>query len=1187
MSRRLILLLSILGLTMALAPAGALPEALGETDRVQDLLEDVEAPVARDLLPGDELPVDRNPDEPLRDPAAPPSALLAEPMADAASTEGCDYDAYPEDPDDASIKLGLVPYHELAPRLCEIEQTSDRVSVEVIGRSTQGRDLYLVTVTMPETAEEAELQDELHRLVTSDADAAIERFDELAEHYKVPIFVNNNIHGNEWEGTDASLEVIEDLAETDDPDELALLADTRLYFNMTTNPDGRVAGTRANGAGFDMNRDFITQTQPETRAVADVITTTSPLVMLDLHGYTIQTLIEPCTKPHNDNYEYDLYIKWALPQAEAMEGEILARAAQAPLAAAEGVEIPYRDTDEGWDDWPPIFTPMYAMHHGAIGHTIEVPHPVNRLYSSPAPVLQTLSRENTVVGRASIEATFAFAHDNHDEMLRDQLEIFRRGTAGEDSPGNDDGGNAVWNAQSFPDAYVIPGGSGQHSPTAAGRLVDMLATNGVQVQRATAAFTAGGTSYPAGSYIVDMEQPKRGLANTMLEAGRDISDDVSSMYDISGWSLGLLWGATVDAVDGPVNATAEPAPSAAPTGGVEDGDAVAYGFLLDDLAGMRALNELQRAGIDTQRGDDGTIIVAQAARPTLEAVADRTGVRFTAMSSLPARREQLHRLRLAVAATDQELHALAEMELDVVPVSTSTLNNGFNLDGYDVLVVASGLSYSGLNDDAQAEVDAFLARGGGVVGRGSTGASFNDDAGLLDVDRQSGPRGANGVVAVANDPASPIAGSSPDEGHSFVYGPMWFTRLGEGVRADQRLDGEDPLVAGHWSGSGDQSQDAAAGHATAVSGTDESSARVALFGTEPLFRAHPKGVYLQVAEALLWTANMPEATEVPAGGAGGDDDSETPDPGDGAEVGGVSRLFGKTRFETAAAISAATFDPGVGVAYIATGLEFADALAGGPAAITGAGPVLLVLPDAVPEVTADELARLQPQRVVVLGGQGAVSEAVLEELRRTTGTPVERVWGKTRFETAVEVSRTTFDPGSPVYVATGIRFPDALAGGVAAGLADGPVLLVLPDAIPAAVADELDRLDPPSITILGGGSAISPEVEESLRRHAPVVTRQKGTTRFGTAAAVSAAAFPQGSDVAYVATGAKFPDALAAVPAAGLAPGPVLLVAPDRLPGDTARELERLDVASILVLGGSGAVHDAVLPQLEGYIRDS
>ena len=95
------------------------------------------------------------------------------------------------------------------------------------------------------------------------------------------------------------------------------------------------------------------------------------------------------------------------------------------------------------------------------------------------------------------------------------------------------------------------------------------------------------------------------------------------------------------------------------------------------------------------------------------------------------------------------------------------------------------------------------------------------------------------------------AGSLP---HSFVYSPIWFT--GTGFTVEQRYATADPLVAGHWlptaPGAGGPEQ--AAGQASVISGQTSRGGRAVLFGTEPLFRAHPKGLYAEFARALYWSA---------------------------------------------------------------------------------------------------------------------------------------------------------------------------------------------------------------------------------------------------------------------------------------------------------------------------------------------
>jgi hypothetical protein len=101
--------------------------------------------------------------------------------------------------------------------------------------------------------------------------------------------------------------------------------------------------------------------------------------------------------------------------------------------------------------------------------------------------------------------------------------------------------------------------------------------------------------------------------------------------------------------------------------------------------------------------------------------------------------------------------------------------------------------------------------------------------------------------------------------------------------------------------------------------------------------------------------------------------------------GPVARLSGGDRYATAAAISAATFKPGVSVAYIANGGNFPDALAGAPVAGLEAGPLLLVARDAIPAATAAELSRLKPARIVILGGAGVVSDSVAALLGASQG----------------------------------------------------------------------------------------------------------------------------------------------------------------------------------------------------------
>lgn len=299
-----------------------------------------------------------------------------------------------------------------------------------------------------------------------------------------------------------------------------------------------------------------------------------------------------------------------------------------------------------------------------------------------------------------------------------------------------------------------------------------------------------------------------------------------------------------------------------------------------------------------------------------------------------------------------------------------------------------------------------------------------------------------------------------------------------------------------------------------------------------------------------------------------------------------ARLAGVDRYATAAAISAANYDPNVPIAYLATGLNFPDALAGAAAAGFQHAPILLVTRDAIPAATRIELSRLKPGRIIVLGSTGAVSATVSGAALAYTTGGVTRLAGIDRFATAAAISAATYAPGvSVAYVATGHNFPDALAGAAAAGSMGAPILLVGQNSIPAATADELTRLAPGRIVVLGASGVVSNGVADSLAAFtAGSVQRLAGANRYATAAAISAATYAPGASVVYLATGANFPDALAGAAVAGSQGAPILLVTQDSIPAATAAELQRLHPSRVVILGSMGVVSEAVRILVQQYL---
>lgn len=299
----------------------------------------------------------------------------------------------------------------------------------------------------------------------------------------------------------------------------------------------------------------------------------------------------------------------------------------------------------------------------------------------------------------------------------------------------------------------------------------------------------------------------------------------------------------------------------------------------------------------------------------------------------------------------------------------------------------------------------------------------------------------------------------------------------------------------------------------------------------------------------------------------------------------VERQYGNDRYETAAAASEDAFAPGVPVVYVATGSTFPDALAAGAAAGFQRGPVVLVSKDVMPALATTELERLNPNRIVIVGGSAVISDYIASLVGRFhTGGGVTRISGADRYATAAGISNA-FAPGVPaVYVASGANWPDALAAVPHAARAGAPILLTKPNDLPPATRNALTRLQPGRIIVLGGTVSVSAGIAAQLDTYdtGGGVVRLSGADRYATAAAISQYHHPTGAPMAYVATGLNFPDALAAGAPAAIRGAPTILVK-GFVPPSAAAELERLNPVRIIVLGGPRVVNQSVFNALFAY----
>jgi hypothetical protein len=787
-----------------------------------------------------------------------------------------------------------IPYYAIGCTLQDIQSRSHgRMRLEVIGKSALGRDMYGVVINRLQTKQER--RDYLgwlavRALALKSPASAQKLLQRLGDDVKVPIYIQGGIHGNEYEGVDAAIDTIEKYATTpygDDPTVDNVLSHAILIFNPTQNPDGRVAGTRANGNGFDLNRDFLTQSQSETIASIDLMKKWLPPEMLDMHGYVTPTLIEATTKPHNPSIEYDHWLKWNQPRIDANEAALNAIGQQItrpindwcsdgnpapPSGVCPDGRPPGPAVAEGWDDWGPFYGPMYMQHVGLDSSTVEMCNSVSLCGGRAG----SRRIQNTVQ-----KSTLDFVVPNRHDMLYDELENYRRGDVDAPRPACCPPPFDVDNnwMVDFPKAYVIPVGNGQRSDVEANRLVEWLLFNDIEVSELKQDYSFGGRTYEQGSYVVWMTQPRRGLADTALGIGLDISEDIGILYaPPASWSHGYLWGADVVTVaDGePFSPrTSEIHRPNRLSGGLESGHATGYLLDIDSPTAVRTLNALIGGGVQAglalaafSDGPAGTAVFGadQATQRALRAAGRDSGLTFRRLTgAAPAVEpiEKVPRFRVitgntGVGTTDQSTWVLRQLGFQAAPVTVAQLNTEAvdPLAGYDVVYNAV-VDYPGVaSATARNRLAAFFAGGGGYLGGQLNGANFlangGQAAGLAAANDSGDGSGWSGILFWDNTGGvnSVITGAYPARDTLIADPPTWLTSVPASFSVDARLPAAGFFGSGLWPNAGTSS---AAGSAIVAHGTNAGgTARLTVFANNPLYRADPEREWPMVGTAAYW-----------------------------------------------------------------------------------------------------------------------------------------------------------------------------------------------------------------------------------------------------------------------------------------------------------------------------------------------
>ncbi|MFN2446862.1 MAG: M14 family metallopeptidase [Vicinamibacterales bacterium] len=419
-------------------------------------------------------------------------------------------------------------------------------------RSWEGRPLWLLVVGNPDRMQRLDqVKADLKKLADPRAVSAAEA-DRLVNELPVVVWLVHGVHGNEISSSDAALqEAYHLLAAQGDAGVDAVLRDALVLIDPMQNPDGRARflfqnlqgraatpdpapfnaehdepwpGGRSNHYLFDMNRDWFAQTQPETRGRLQIALDYWPHVNVDLH------------EQGGDNTYY------FAPPADPLNPHIT----KSQVAAFElfGRANAARFDERGWpyfirevyDSFYPGYGESWPIFQGSIGMTYEQASARSLAYAREDGTTLTY-RDGVMRHFNAAIITAITAATNRERLLRDFRE-YRRGAVAEGENGP------------VREYLLVPG----HDPSRADRLARNLATQGIEVRRAEEPVTTGSRTLPRGTYLVSNAQPTGRLIRNLLDIHTAQPDEFvtrqearrarrqpDQIYDITAWSLPLLY----------------------------------------------------------------------------------------------------------------------------------------------------------------------------------------------------------------------------------------------------------------------------------------------------------------------------------------------------------------------------------------------------------------------------------------------------------------------------------------------------------------------------------------------------------------------------------------------------------------------------------------------------------------------
>jgi Zinc carboxypeptidase len=558
----------------------------------------------------------------------------------------------------------LADWNELTADFKKLGTESNRIHYEELGKTTEGRPFIAVTISSAENLAHLDRYKAIQAKLADPRTTSPEEAKKLIAEGKTVLVVTCNVHSTEIASSQSATEFAYQLATGDTPKIHSILQNVIIVLVPSLNPDGqqlvvdwykKYLGTPYEGGspvvvwhhyvGHDDNRDWSSFTQVETRlAVDEVINPWHPQILYDIHQMGSngpRIYLPPWVDPIDPNVDPIL--------VESMNALGTETALEIGQTGKQGVLI-----HGVYDFWSPL-RDYISLHNGlrvlTESASVNIATPINIPFE----------RLDKGIGYDAKVSTWNFPdpwkggewhlHDIVDYQLDAFFSIANNAAQYRERYLNNfyQIGLRAVNRSSGPYAYVIPAEQTDSAVTA--RLINILRTGGVEVEKATADFEADGKHYGRGSYIVLLGQPYGNFAKTLLEV-QDYPNipeypggPLQRPYDVTAQTLPLLFGVTADAIKTKFTVVSSNVDVAKAAPGHFSKSSNRNGYLISDKtnSSLYALFALLTEGVKAYRltGNNsesaGTIYIPQqdGIEGKLSAIAEKFSIEIRPAASSP------------------------------------------------------------------------------------------------------------------------------------------------------------------------------------------------------------------------------------------------------------------------------------------------------------------------------------------------------------------------------------------------------------------------------------------------------------------------------------------------------------------------------------------------------------------------